>query len=321
MILSSFHTIEGHNNNSGYYDFAFIIDSQVLSMPNPINGIVNFDAVQLAEGASFFMGYATLNTLSLGDESKYTAHGMNCPTELVGSCPIVNNNNLQLFTTMTSYRFVLLCRDNNNKWFVLGEPNNGLLFTFKRNGPFLDFKFSATYSHVSWQASGDVLIDGSIISTGNGNNSGGGEGGVVDIQNSIGENIASVTAPGQYNVPDTNVRIKDTAGNLLSNNSIKAASGAIDLTAPDGEVELLDSVGGASLGDMAVKSGANASIVAPIATMVVNGVVFTTIKSGEEKEYSLTDQNNNPIIANVVGNQVTINMPDNSFFNYCNSDM
>ncbi len=318
MALRSFFTIGGKNNNSGFYDFAFIVDSDVLFMPDPVNGIIDFSQVILKDERIFLSGYASLNTLSLGDESRLTSQGANCPCELSGRTPVVDNNNLHLFSNMVEYRYVLLCQDNNNNWFVMGEPNNGLFFSFKRNDSFLDFKFSATYNHICWQASGDVIVDGSIIETGTGNNSNGTQGGVVNIKNSSGESIASITAPADYNVADSTITLKNSGGTTVGTDTVKAASSK-NVNVPDAIIEVEDTDGG-TLFSTNKLAGVTSFVVAPDATMTVNSVPFTTLKSGETKNYTLTDQNGNPIIANVVGTSVTIVMPDNSFFNYCNGN-
>lgn len=297
MAITSFYKIAGHNNTPGFYDFIFIEDDSVLFMPDPVNGVIDFDSVVLAEGAQFKSGYATLNTLNLGDESQQSANGITCPAELSGSTPIVNNLNLSLFSELAQKRYILLCQDNNGRYYVAGEPNNGLIFSFKRKGSALDFSFKAVYSHVCWEANGNVLVDGSIIDTGDitncncpDNPGGGGEsGGIVTIKRTGGTTISTVTAPAEYTVADTVVRVRDSANNVLSTNNVKAADSPVNVSAPDASAVLKDTAG-VTISTTAIKSNESKDISAPDARINIRNTVPTLIetidrRSGQTSDY------------------------------------
>lgn len=252
MSITSFYKINGENNAPGYYDFAFIPDDEILFLPDPVSGIINLNDLVLIAEAQFLSGYATINTLMLGDELKQSAHGGLSPVELGGSTPLVNNLNLHLFSKMAQKRFVILARDNNGRWYIGGEPGNGLIFTFKRKASALEFNFTGQYSHICWEVQGNILLDGSIVDTGNivdcncPDTPGGGDGeggGSVAIKRVDGTTITTVTAPAEYTVANTNAVLKDTAGTTLSTTSIKAAGAAQEITAPNATINIKDSAG------------------------------------------------------------------------------
>lgn len=303
MGITSFYKIGGENNAPGYYDFAFIPHDQILYLPDPINGIINLNNMVLVDGAQFLSGYATINTLNLGDELKQTEHGGICPVDLSGSTPLVNNLNLHLFTQMAAQRFVILARDNNGRWYIGGEPNNGLVFTFKRKASALDFSLTGQYGHICWEVQGNILLDGSIVDTGKivdcnchetpGGGGGGEAGGIVYVKRSDGTLISPVTAPADYNVNDSTAKLKDTSGAEISSTPIKAASGVNDITAPDATINLKDSAG-ALLDTVTAKSNENKDVVAPNATINLlntntDNIGTSSVKSGETKNVAVPD--------------------------------
>lgn len=291
MAITSFYKINGENNRPGYYDFAFIPDSEIVYLPDAINGIINLNNIQLAVGAQFLSGYATLNTLSLGDELKQSAHGSLSPVELSGSTPLVNNKNLHLFSQMAQQRFVLLARDNNGRWYIAGEPNNGLLFNFKRQASALEFTFTGQYNHICWEVEGNILLDGSIVDTGNivdcncpdtpgGGGEGGEGGGIVTIKRADGTTITTIEAPAEYTVANTNAVLKDSAGATLSTTSIKAAGAAQNITAPDGEAQLVNTEA-TSIGDVPIKAGETKEIVIPDTEITLKNSLGLSIENLE----------------------------------------
>lgn len=301
MGITSFYKIGGENNAPGYYDFAFIPHDHILYLPDPINGIINLNNVVLVDGAQFLSGYATINTLNLGDELKQTEHGGICPVDLSGSTPLVNNLNLHLFTQMAAQRFVILARDNNGRWYIGGEPNNGLVFTFKRKSSALDFSLTGQYGHICWEVQGDVLLDGSITETGKivdcncpETPGGPGEGGgIVTIKRADGTTITTIEAPAEYTVANTNAVLKDTAGATLSTTAIKPAGAAQNITAPDATITLKDTAG-STLDTIAAKSGESKNITAPNGeAQLVNSEAASIgdvpIKAGEAKEVVIPD--------------------------------
>lgn len=108
----------------------------------------------------------------------------------------------------------------------------------------------------------------------------GGEGGVVNVKRADGTLISAVTAPADFTVNNTAVTLRDSAGNLLSTTSVKPAFTDTNITAPDGEAQLVNTVA-APIGDVAIKAGETKEIVVPDTEITVKNSLGFSVENVE----------------------------------------
>lgn len=158
--IHNFFQPSGQNNLPGFFDFLFLEDSEIASIPPAINANVNVEQITYTGAGKWHYGSATLRTLDMGNDGRQTPDGILYNQQLGGSVPVTGNENLSLFETMTGKRFVLLVQDMNGRWIIMGEAGNGLFFEFKRNGSSFDFVFKGEFPNPAYSASGQVEVDG-----------------------------------------------------------------------------------------------------------------------------------------------------------------
>jgi hypothetical protein len=107
-----------------------------------------------------------------------------------------------------------------------------------------------------------------------------GGGGTVNVKRADGTLISSVTAPADYTVANTNAKLTDTAGAVLSTTAIKAAGPDQDIIAPDGEAQLVNTLD-ASIGDVAIKAGETKEVVVPNTEITVKNSLGLSIENVE----------------------------------------
>lgn len=108
----------------------------------------------------------------------------------------------------------------------------------------------------------------------------GGEGGVVNVKRADGTLISAVTAPADFTVNNTAVTLRDSAGNLLSTTSVKPAFTDTNITAPDGEAQLVNTVA-SPIGDVAIKAGEAKEVVVPDTEITVKNSLGLSIENVE----------------------------------------
>lgn len=228
LLLTDFFSIDELDNIPGYSRYWFIADDSVLSIPRHVNGIIDFEGITYKPGKDYwYSGGALFNNLDLGEKEEKTNVGSIYPIDITGTTAGLKPNVISLFHTKRNARFILIIGDNNGNYFIVGEPNNGLKFSYNRNSNSINFTYKGGYKLPAFFLSN---YQGSTPSPGGGGSVGGGE---VVIKRTGGTSIATVTAPAEYTVADTVVRLRDSVGNQLSIHNIKAADGNIDLPAPD----------------------------------------------------------------------------------------
>jgi hypothetical protein len=158
--LHNFFQPDGQNNLPGFFDFLFMEDKEIASIPSPINATINVEQITYTSSPKWKYGWATLRTLDMGAEGKQTADGTLHIQSLSGAVPVTGNENLSLFESMMGKRFIILVQDMNGRYVLMGEADNGLFFSFKRNGSAFEFTFKAEYANPAYSATGQVEVDG-----------------------------------------------------------------------------------------------------------------------------------------------------------------
>jgi hypothetical protein len=134
------------------------------------------------------------------------------------------------------------------------------------------------------------------------------------VRNSNGTWSDIVPSGGTYIVPDTPVTVTDQDGNPLGGDSVPSVTGGnIEVTiAPigDGEAVLKDTDGNV-LSTTPVPPETTVDIVAPDATVEINGVNEGSFTAGSAIDLQLTDGTNpvTPVSVGRVGNTVTMQVP------------
>jgi hypothetical protein len=157
--MRNFARFDGGRNLPGYVHFYFIEDSNISSLPIPVDGVVDLDDAVYPASDEWHVGAAILKTLALGNELKKNADGPNYPVVIEGKSALKSAWNLQLFHEMGFKRWIVLIKDLNGNYFICGEPGNGLQFVWKEIDGGLSFTFSGAYKQPCWFATGDVNID------------------------------------------------------------------------------------------------------------------------------------------------------------------
>lgn len=157
--MQNFARFDGGENIPGYVNFFFIEDKEVLNIPAHVDGVVDMVGVVYAND-TWHVGAAILGTLKLGNESKQTPDGPAYPVVIEGKCALKSAHNLHLFHEMNFRRWVVMIQDLNGGFFLCGEVNNGLEFSWKEIDGGLSFVFAATYTAPCWYATGGINLDG-----------------------------------------------------------------------------------------------------------------------------------------------------------------
>lgn len=160
--MQNFARFDGGDNIPGYVRFFFIEAANVLSIPQQVDGVIDMTGADYAND-HWYVGSAILGTLKLGNENKQTADGPSYPVVIEGKSALKSAANLNLFYEMDFGRFIVIVQDLNGKYFVCGEPGNGLEFSWKEIDGGFSFVFAATYRAPCWYATGDINLDGEVF--------------------------------------------------------------------------------------------------------------------------------------------------------------
>lgn len=283
MILSNFFNIDAVDNYPGYNRYWFIHDSSVIYIPPAVNGVIDFEKITYAPGKdTWYIGGAVFETIELGEKEQKAANGSLYPINIAAKTAGIKPDVLSLFHQKRNGRFILIVADNNDNYFLCGEPNNGLKFNYGRDSAYLSFNYVGNYTIPCYFLSNYLGSDPAPEPGG-----GGEGGGLVTIKRADGTTITTVTAPTEYSVANTNAVLKDSAGTTISTTSIKAAGSAQDITAPDATITVKDTAG-ATLENTSAKSNGSKEIIAPDASIVLkdsadNVLDVVAAKSGETK--------------------------------------
>lgn len=289
MILSNFFNIDAVDNYPGYHSYWFIKDSSVLYIPPQVDGVIDFDKITYAPGKdTWYKGGAIFESINLGEKEKKDANGSLYPINISGKTAGITPTVLNLFHQKRNGRFIVIIADNNGNYFLCGEPNNGILFSYSREAAYFAFTYAGNYTIPCYFLSNYLGSDPTPEPGG-----GGEGGGIVTIKRADGTIITTATAPAEYTVANTNAVLKDTAGTTISTTSIKPAGAPQEITAPDATINLKDSAG-ALLDTVTAKSNENKDVVAPNATInLVNtntdNIGTSSVKSGETKNVAVPD--------------------------------
>jgi hypothetical protein len=151
--MNHFPTFNNADNLGGNQGFSFIPADLVLNIP-PTNGGYLDDDPELAEGASFFNGYATAKTLLFDEKEQKSNAGTSYLQKIIGFYPKIIPSVVSLFTQMRNRKFIVKITDSNGLLRLVGTIEQPLEFRFSlstgnapvnRNG--ISFEFYSENEH------------------------------------------------------------------------------------------------------------------------------------------------------------------------------
>lgn len=125
--MASLPPLTGYNLG-GIDQFWFIAVDQVQSIPDEESNVIEQD-IQLVGDAKFNVGYATQETLQFTENQNRDAQGNFYEQSLSGFYPKDQENIASLFEGMAAERFIVIFRDNNGYYKLLGSLANPCKFT------------------------------------------------------------------------------------------------------------------------------------------------------------------------------------------------
>lgn len=125
--MDNFITPEGIENMGGGAVFSFLPTSNIYSLPNPVDGVINSN-IYTRTSPTFYTGYATQDTLEFN--TQYDEVLMVWVTTLSGRTPIMNAIQTALFRELIGTHLMVVYTDNNGITHLLGTPKEPAIFTF-----------------------------------------------------------------------------------------------------------------------------------------------------------------------------------------------
>jgi hypothetical protein len=125
--MASLPPLTGYNLG-GIDQFWFIAVDQVQSIPDDDENVILQD-IQLVGNAKFSVGYATQETLQYTENQNRDAQGNFYEQSLSGFYPKDQEGVANLFEGMAAERFIVIFRDNNGYYKLLGSLANPCKFT------------------------------------------------------------------------------------------------------------------------------------------------------------------------------------------------
>jgi len=163
--MASLPPLTGYNLG-GIDQFWFIPVDDVHRIPDEESNVIEQD-IQLLGDAKFSVGYATQETLQFTENQNRDAQGNFYEQSLSGFYPKDQENVASLFEGMAAERFIVIFRDNNGYYKLLGSLANPCKFTATfesgdsangRNG--YSFEFTRTDVEKAPFYQGIILTDG-----------------------------------------------------------------------------------------------------------------------------------------------------------------
>lgn len=114
------------DNIPGLAEFWYVPVRDVATVASAKNRII--DTLTLKTGKSFYKGYATIKTLQYTEPANQTVHGTLYQCQLQGRVPGDIPNSSLLFTQMEEDEFILVFRDRNKQFRILGDLRRGCRF-------------------------------------------------------------------------------------------------------------------------------------------------------------------------------------------------
>lgn len=151
--MLNFPTPQFYSNIGGNQSFRFIPHVFINKLPASSDAIIKTNII-LKPDQAWSKGYASPKSLSFLEKDENNGSDDYFSLNITGFYPYCHPLAVSLFTKMRSYRFLVLCLDNNMKLRLGGTLENPLKFKFslasgsaapERNG--INFSFS-----------GDILI-------------------------------------------------------------------------------------------------------------------------------------------------------------------
>lgn len=161
MVYTNFPRVDGESNFVGYNFAAFIPISQIVDIGEAVNSVVT----SITYTGDWYACYSIQNKLIFKDEPEQTKSGVEYPINLQGEVPVDKPEFLTLFQNMVLDEFIVVLRDNNGRLKLLGTLENGLRFIYKTQGTGYVWEFKGKYDTPPPFFSGNITIDGSIISS------------------------------------------------------------------------------------------------------------------------------------------------------------
>jgi hypothetical protein len=122
------------SNFGGICTFWFVPVEEVASIPYHISGNIP-SAIQLVEGASWRVGYSTQGSLSFETTTTRDNRGISHKVNLSGIAPKIDPVQTKNFRFMTTKRFLVIFKDRNGSFRLLGTKTNGVRFQYMESIP------------------------------------------------------------------------------------------------------------------------------------------------------------------------------------------
>ena len=158
------------DNIPGLAEFWYVPVRDVASIAAPSTRII--DTLTLKTGKRFYKGYATVKTLQYTEPAEQTMHGTLYQCQLQGRVPGDIPNSSLLFTEMEEDEFILVFRDRNGQFRILGDRRRGCRFKAdydsasgpdQPNGYQFSFRLDTTHKAYYFTANFSVYADTAVM--------------------------------------------------------------------------------------------------------------------------------------------------------------
>lgn len=115
---------------AGISSFAFLPIAQISTFPQPIEGLIDPNQIQLAPGASWLKGYAYDDTFQYEETIEHTANGPLYKKTFSGIFPFLQGSVHHRLYVMNNLEFALVLKRPDSQIIYLGSINEPVLFQY-----------------------------------------------------------------------------------------------------------------------------------------------------------------------------------------------